>query len=179
MEEEKRDLKPEVVFVHNTARSVSTRVQRATAGVRRKNQALGGGELRLIRNRPTELHKELFFRHLNELRQLAKEGRVEVRTRDGRLIDLLTMEVGPAPVVPPLPNPPLDSIKNDRIPGAALPQFPGGLVPDLSEESTGIPSSLDAQRAEGEDAQVSSEEEVGLESTSTSGDKSSKKGRRR
>lgn len=78
------------------------------------------------------------MRDLEDLKKKAKMGVLEVRTSDGRLVDLSTMTAAPAPAVAPLPNPPLDSAANDIPAGQATPQFPGGKpvqsLPEFSAE---------------------------------------------
>jgi hypothetical protein len=77
-------------------------------------QYVGDLQHRLIAGRPVLVSEEMVRRNLTELKFKAAAHMIELRTRDGRLVDLNTMEA--APPAPPtiLPHPVLDSVANDK-----------------------------------------------------------------
>jgi len=80
----------------------------------------------LIRNRPLTISEEELNANIEHLRERHAQGMIEVRTPDGRIIDLHSMEAGPGRVQSPDPNFPLDSVENDTNRGIDYPQFLGG-----------------------------------------------------
>lgn len=126
--------------IHSTVRSRHNRTQRAGQPVHHRfKQHIGSGQRRLIRGRPLHLTEEEFTKHLDEIKAKAAAGILEVRTMDGRKLDLSTMRpVGPA-AAPPLPKPPLDSAADDRPWGQEVPPLPGD---EPLHEMTGEPSLL-------------------------------------
>ena len=129
--------KVQTYFVHNTSRSRFNRTQRAAAPEHGGHKQYIGGEHRLVRGRPVSLTPEMFDRHLEELKAKEKVGLITVTSPDGRPIDLETKTFKTAaPVVPPLPNKPLDSIQNDKPAGNFVPQMAGGL-PEMTAPEDG------------------------------------------
>lgn len=126
--------KPQVVdpanlyYVHNTTRGRHNRTQRAGqakhAGLK---QYIGGGKYRVIRGRPVALTREQVSLHVEELAQKVAAGIFEVRTHDGRIVDMRTGDAAPRNASAALPRPILDSIANDtQNVGQPMPQYPGG-----------------------------------------------------
>jgi len=122
-------------FVHNTSRSIEHRAKRYAA-------ASHGGLLqfldgrRIVRGRPLELSEEAFIANLDALKQAEADGQLEVRTEDGRKIDLDSGETLAAKPVPPLPIAVLDSAQNDIPSGRPMPIYPGGAVQSLPTPPT-------------------------------------------
>jgi hypothetical protein len=76
-------------LIHNTARSPKTRgVRSGNATHRGLKQHVLGSQRRLVRGRPVSLTEDELLVHLEELQGKAKVGLLEVRTSDGRLVDL-------------------------------------------------------------------------------------------
>ncbi|MFA5436061.1 MAG: hypothetical protein WC372_08500 [Candidatus Neomarinimicrobiota bacterium] len=108
---------PETQYlIHNTTRGVETRFQRRAAPEPpRMTLMLGGGTVRVLRNRPQAVTESLLQRMLPELTKLEAAGRLKVTTLAGLRVDIQTFRVVEAPAVsPPLPHPPLDSATRDK-----------------------------------------------------------------
>lgn len=102
-------------MIHSTARSRHTRTARAGLPQNpRMKQYVGGDQRRLIRGQPILVTEEVLKKNLEELRAKQALHMLEVKTRDGRLVDLNTLEVGPAALGEVKAHPPLDSLANDR-----------------------------------------------------------------
>jgi len=134
---------PSVFYIHNTIRSRHNRTQRAASASHRGMKQYIGGTHRVIRSQPLAMAESVFRTHLDEIKAKAKEGLIQVKTRDGRLVDLESL----TPTTPvmegnPLPKPPLDSIQNDMPAGENRPQFPGGLPEVQTEEQLNKKPSL-------------------------------------
>lgn len=130
--------------IHNTVRGRHNRTQRAAAPAHfRFQQRVGAAQTRLVRGRLLMVTEEALLRDLEELKKKQKAGILEVRTLDGRVLDLETMQPAPLPATTPLPNPPLDSAANDKPAGQPMPQFPGGQpvqsLPEYSSEEDMVP----------------------------------------
>jgi len=116
-----------------------------------------GGELRVLRARPLEVSKEVLEKHLEELKTKQAMGHVEVRSADGRRVDLETLSpMGDVVASPSLPNVLLDSANNDKNQsvGEQIPQFPGGIPMGSvtsSGEGAGIPGTLESELSGSED----------------------------
>jgi hypothetical protein len=116
-------------IIRNSVRSRSNRTLRAKQPMRAPlRQQLAGGKYRVLRGRPITLTEREVMEILPELVAKVDAGALEICMLDGRPIDVRTGEplVGPR-VSPPLPNPPMDSIANDKQNvGQRMPQFAGG-----------------------------------------------------
>jgi hypothetical protein len=77
-------------------------------------QYVGDDKRRLIRGQPILVTEEMVKKNLEELRAKHAQHMIEVRTRDGRLVDLQTLEAAPIGPVETKPHPLLDSVANDR-----------------------------------------------------------------
>jgi len=141
---------PKAVFlVHNTVRGRHNRTLRAQSPVHGGMRQHIGGEHRLVRGRPLELTQKGLERHMKELLEKEKLGLIEVKTRDGRRIDLSTGHIvgGPPPAVNAVPNIRPDSVAHDvNLGGHIMTQFPGDVpvqdtdpnkVPDLFKSAGG------------------------------------------
>ena len=116
-------VKQEQIYkVHSGVRKRHTRLQRMQATGRVSFvQRFGGGSIVVRRVRPATITETQLKKHLDELQAAYDQGRAEVRTVTGQLVDLKTLEVvEPLPPSTPLPHPPLDSAANDKT-------FPGGV----------------------------------------------------
>ena len=76
--------------------------------------------------------------HLEEFRTKAEAGILEVRTEDGRLMDLYTLQPIEGLPLERKPFPRLDTVKNDKPAGEAMPQFRG----ENEDKNKRIPSLL-------------------------------------
>lgn len=116
--------------VHSMVRSRFNRTQRATAPQHaRFKQHVGSDQRRLLRNRPLLITEDALKRDAAELLELQKTGLLEVRTLDGRPLDLETFQIGMAvPAENPRPSPILDSVANDIPTGIPFPKLPGGAI---------------------------------------------------
>lgn len=102
-------------MIHSTARSRHTRAARASLPQNpRMKQYVGTDQRRLIRGQPILVTEEVLQKNLEELRAKQANHMLEVRTRDGRLVDLETLTPAPAMALEPKPKPRLDSVANDR-----------------------------------------------------------------
>jgi hypothetical protein len=118
--------------VFSMVRRVQTRTARATSPTRHRFkqylfQGTDSHTRRLVRSRPIEISAEDLEKNLAELREKWKGGILEVRTMDGRVLNLEDFSVGPSRLPAPLPHPPLDSANNDTPAGYPLPGQPGGV----------------------------------------------------
>lgn len=112
--------------IHSTVRGQQSRTQRAAQpSHHRLKQYIGDKQQRLLRGRPIRLGEDEFMRCLADIKAKAAQGILEVRTESGQLVNLDTLEPSAPAPVPPLPNPPLDSIKNDAPWGQEVPAFAG------------------------------------------------------
>jgi len=112
--------------LHNVSRHVSFRSSRASAASHmRKKHYVGDTQMRLVPARPLRVSEDVIKRNIVELRQKAAQHILEVRTLDGRLVDLETMEAAPAAPMPLLPHPKLDSVADDKQVGQYIPPYVG------------------------------------------------------
>lgn len=131
----KEKVPPRTFHIHNTSRSRFNRTQRAAAPEHGGMKQYIGGEHRLVRGRPLVMTEAQIQKHLPELVAKKAQGLIDVKTADGLSIDLKTgRTVTLAPPPAPLPNPPLDSIQNDKPAGLNRPQIAGGL-PEMGDAS--------------------------------------------
>jgi hypothetical protein len=117
-------------YVHNTSRAVMNRLKRYEAASHKGLLQLFD-DRRVVRGRPLVISEEDFIKNIDALKQSFEAGYLEVRTADGRLVDLNTGEVNAAAPVPPLPVFVPDSVKNDKPSGIPMPIYPGGAVQSL------------------------------------------------
>jgi len=114
-------------YIHNTSRSVSSRTQRYSAPTHRGLvQFLDG--FRILRGRPLVLTEEAFIKNIDAIKAGVLRGQLDVRTADGRRVDPNTGDVSAPAKTPPLPVVVLDSAKNDKPSGVAMPIYPNGPV---------------------------------------------------
>ena len=155
--------------IHSVVRKVDYRTFRAKApAALRRKQYVGDTQARLVPGTRMLISEETLQRNLLEFRQKTKERIIEVRTTDGRLVDLSTMQPAPAAPVPVLPHPRLDSVKYDRPTGQYIPPYvgddtsmpqvlPHGEKPELLKQAENA-EVLDAAAAVEVQAQDDSEE---------------------
>lgn len=122
--------------VHSGVRKRHTKqLRRQTPGRADFVQRFIGGEIVVRRNRPATITESKLKAHLPEFQRAFNEGRAEVRTPTGLLVDLSTLEVKetlPAPT--PVPHPPLDSAADDKPAGEKMPLFKEGDAQDEDVE---------------------------------------------
>lgn len=122
--------------IHNTVRGRTNRTQRAASAVHhRLVQRLGPSQARVRRGRPVILTEDAFLAQLDEIKQKVALGVIEVRSLDGRLVDLDTLEPAVPVVIPRRPEPVMDSAANDKPAGEKMGMYPGGKDPMTAEES--------------------------------------------
>ena len=125
-----------------------------SAAIVRPARFVGGGDLVIRRGRPTIVNRTTLQKHLAELQQGVADGRFEVRTLAGQLVDLATLTSAPVPVTPPKPKVVLDSAANDKTFAGGV----GGHVPQHQDgyaltQDVGSPAiSVDALTSDGEPA---------------------------
>ena len=125
---EKQQSKTPVFFhLHNTTRGRGNRTLRAQAPAHlRFKQYVTNTQLRLIRGRPLLVSEDTVRANLDELRQKSQQGILELRTVDGRLVDLSTLKAPEFFGTPsPLPNFPLDDANLDKPAGERMTPFAG------------------------------------------------------
>jgi hypothetical protein len=120
----------DLYYVHNVTRGRHNRTLRATQPKHHgMKQYLGGGKYRSVRGRPIVLSDSQVFEHLEELKAKVGAGIFELRTQDGRIVDINTGRAAPRGESKPLPRQIPDSIANDtQNVGQQMPQYPGGDV---------------------------------------------------
>lgn len=80
--------------LHSTVRSLKTRTLRATQPTHsRRTQFVLDTQRRLIPGRATVIQDDELFRNIESLKQLEKDGILEVRTPEGALVNLETLKV--------------------------------------------------------------------------------------
>jgi hypothetical protein len=134
----------QIYKVHSGVRKVHTRMKRMkAAGRHRFVQRLAGGDITVRRVRAATITETQLKAHLPELQRAHEEGRIEVRTVTGELVDLKTMKVAAKPASPPKPAPPLDSAANDKTfpegVGQKMPMYEGGPALDDNPEPPPTP----------------------------------------
>lgn len=114
--------------VHSMVRRQKTRTARVKSPTRHrfKQYLFHDPNKRLIRNRPLTISEEELKDNIEHLRERHEQGMIEVRTPDGRIVDLQSLKAGPARVQSPDPSFPLDSVEQDKNMGIDYPQYSGG-----------------------------------------------------
>ena len=91
--------------VVNITRSPQGRLSRASnRGAIRHTQYILDSQLRMVPGRPALITQEDLDRNLDELREKSRLDILEVRTLDGRRLNLDTLTPEPSPALPPLPT---------------------------------------------------------------------------
>lgn len=127
--------------VHSLARARGNRTARAAAPSHRGLiQFVGPNQQRLVRTRPLMMTEDQLIAALPDLKEKASRGFLEVRSQDGRKIDLETLApISPVAPSVPLPNPPLDTAAADVNGGENIPQMVGGVPEMLAADAPVIP----------------------------------------
>jgi hypothetical protein len=121
-------------FVHSGVRKRHTALKRRLAPVNAALvQHIGGLVVR--RARPVPVTHAKVMQILDQLKAAEAEGRLELRTPDGRLVDLNTLAPAAPPVAPPAPN---------FLPDSAARDLPAGQNMPLYQEGTGIMQETEA-----------------------------------
>jgi hypothetical protein len=123
--------------IHNMTRSQETRKGRVAVTRERSRTVLmlGGGSIRVMRNRPLPVTESTVRRLHAELVSKVNIGAAKVTTATGELVDIKTLKpVAPAPkgVEGPKPHPKLDSVADDIPAGNKMPQMLGGVPEGVS-----------------------------------------------
>lgn len=101
--------------IHNVSRARHNRAARAALPQNpRMKQYVGAQQQRVVRGHPIIVSSEMVQKNLEELRAKHAAHIIELRTRDGRLVDLATLEAAPAGPIETKAHPRLDSVANDR-----------------------------------------------------------------
>src|SRR5271156_5153081 len=101
--------------IHNVSRGRHNRRERAALPANpRMKQYVGHQQQRLVRGQPLIVSEEMVKKNLEEIRAKHVAHILELRTRDGRLVDLNTLEAAPRTPAEPKPHPLLDSVANDK-----------------------------------------------------------------
>jgi hypothetical protein len=112
--------------VHSVVRAAAHRTHRAQLpAALRKKHYLGTEQVRLMPGRPLIITEDMLRRNLEDFRSKAALHILEVRMMDGRVVDLATLEPGPAAPTPLLPHPKLDSVADDKQVGQYIPPYVG------------------------------------------------------
>lgn len=134
--EEEAAPKAKIYVVQSTVRARHNRTKRATVPGRQPFvHKIAGGRITVRRARPARITEAVLIAHLEEIKRLVARHQVVVTTPDGKPVDLVTFQVGTVAPASPLPNPPLDSAKNDKNEnvGYNVPGAPEGTTMDAPE----------------------------------------------
>ena len=131
---------PTQYSVRSVVRARHNRTARAALPQKpRRKQYVGEGQLRLAHGRALIITEDQLKANLVELREKQAAHILEVRTLDGRLVDLMTLEVAPgAAGAATAPNFPLDSANNDKN----FPGIPGHLLSRGGGDELTVPQIL-------------------------------------
>jgi hypothetical protein len=138
--EEASESDPVVYLIKSVVRGRHNRIERKKQpGRQRFVQRLAGGRFVVRRARPVRVTEAVLKLHLEDIKAAVASHAVVVTTLTGQLVDLDTFDVEPAKAEKPMPNPPLDSAKNDKNEGIGykVPATPEGTdeLPDLLKKS--------------------------------------------
>lgn len=137
--------------VHSISQSRFNRAERAELGVGRRKQFILSGQHRLVNKRPVQITEKELLEHLSDLKEKVAHHMLEVRTLDGRLVDLATLQPAPAEVAPPLPSPLVDTVERDtQNVGQKMPLFPDGPALDTTP-ATPEPTPVEAAEESAEE----------------------------
>jgi len=130
----------------------SARLQ--SAAIVRPARHVGGGDLVVRRGCSTVVGLSTLQKHMAELQQGVADGRFEIRTLAGQLVDLATLTSAPVPVAPPKPIVRPDSAANDKTfakgVGELVPQYQDGYALTQKVDSPAI--TVDVATSDGEPA---------------------------
>jgi hypothetical protein len=118
---------PERLYVHSLVRRRQTRMKRWTSPTRHRfTQRVLPEQRRLVRGRPLDISRQQLLDNLDDFQKKNELGFLEIRTKDGRLVNLVSLEMSKPKPPPPKPHPPMDSVERDAPSGLPLPQYIGG-----------------------------------------------------
>jgi hypothetical protein len=101
--------------LHVISRSIHNRTARAALPAPpRKKHHIGTDQLRVVAGQRVVVNEDFIMRNLADIKAKAAGHILEVRTMDGRKVDLETLQGAPAPAIPPLPKVKLDSVEDDK-----------------------------------------------------------------
>lgn len=136
VEETKVESAPTFYLLKNVTRGRDNRTARAMqAGRIPFVQRFAGGTILVRRARPARISEAALKANLAEFIRAVDQAKIVVTTMSGRVVDLRTFEVAPQAAEKPLPNPPLDSAKNDKNQniGYDVPPTPEGTTMDAEK----------------------------------------------
>lgn len=119
-------------LLHASTYDYQNRLTHMRSPVRHRPDVLvGANNRRVMHARPLLVDDLWFEASIEDIRTKVREGRLRVTTPDGRAVDVMTMAIGPGPVIsaPPEYIPP--SIKTMQAPADYVPPYPGSVpLPD-------------------------------------------------
>jgi len=133
--EETTPVVPGVYVLKSVVRGRGNRAARMVAPGRQPFvQKLAGGSITVRRARPARITEAALKLHLAEIKKAVSNHQLVVTTTAGAVVNLETFGVAPLVPAPPLPNPPLDSAKNDKNQGIGydVPPTPEGTTMSAS-----------------------------------------------
>lgn len=166
--------------IHNMTRSRETRAARAALARERSRTVLmlGGGSIRVLRNRPLPVTETTIRRLHAELVERVSVGAAKVTTAAGEPVDIKTLKpLAPLPKKEgPKPSPKQDTLADDRPAGETKPKMQGSVPRDAE-----LPTPAVGERAipEGEPPPEPSAEEPEEEAASSPSASGSKRKRRK
>lgn len=115
----------EIYRIRSSVRDVQTRNIRQSARGARPGliQRLAGGAIIVRRGRTATITAAQLTAFFTEIKRAWKEGRIEVTTVTGQVIDLDTMAVAPLDVSKPLPIEPDRTAAADKPQGLPIPMY--------------------------------------------------------
>jgi hypothetical protein len=133
--------------IHNMTRSRETRAGRAAVARERSRTVLmlGGGSIRVMRNRPLPVTETTIRKLHAELVNRVEVGAAKVTTDKGEPVDIRTLKAlskGTKLVEGPKPKPKPDTVADDKPAGNKMPKMEGGVpqgvelpVPAVGEQA--------------------------------------------
>lgn len=157
---------PTLYMIHNTVRARHNRTQRAAAAQHgRFKHHIGEAQQRLVRGRPLVFTEKQVGDNIEELRAKQAAGILDVRTPDGRWVDLETGLTSGAHPLPKRPAFKLDSVADDTQIGQYMAPYLGddGAQPQILPPGQKPALLTEAKEAADLDAQLSSTEVASTE----------------
>jgi hypothetical protein len=106
---------PKTYLLKNVSRGRGNRIERKSQPGRRPFvQRFAGGNIVVRRARPARISEAALLANLGAIKKAVAAHQIVVTTSAGDIVDLETFQVTPQVPASPVPNPPLDSAKNDK-----------------------------------------------------------------
>lgn len=120
----------ESYLLKSIIRSIGSRNIAARSPLHHKQDLyVGKDKRRVMEGRPLTVLRPWVDENIEELREKAGAGRIQLLTMDKRVVDLATFEVAPPAVLPKAADFTPDSILKDPPTGNPMPAFPGVDIP--------------------------------------------------